>query len=196
MGAYVEPSAVRAALNEQAPDRDHLITAAIAAAEKAIDNTCGRVFTVPVSASARVFAPIGRRVLQEDGELLIVDDIGSLTELAVATGSGGSYSAVSSSSWEAWPLGDIARGRAVTSLLMLGGTWPTGTGRVQVTARWGWPSVPADVTQAALLLATRLYRRKDSPEGVIGSADFGTIRVTSRDPDVRAMLEPYVLAGA
>jgi hypothetical protein len=38
--------------------------------------------------------------------------------------------------------------------------------------------------------------RKDSPEGVLGSADFGLLRVTNRDPDVRALIEPYILAGA
>jgi hypothetical protein len=194
--AYVELGAVRTSLGEQTPTRDDLIEAAISAAEKAIDNTCGRTFAVSGSATARVFAPNERRVLIEDGEVLIVDDIGSLTDLAVESGSGGSYSAVSASTYEAWPLGALTRGWPVTALLALGGCWPTGTGRVRVTARWGWPSVPADVTQATLLLATRLYRRKDSPEGVIGSADFGLLRVTNRDPDVRALLEPYVLSGA
>lgn len=195
--AYVELAAVRAPLGEQTPERDALIAAAISAAELAIDNTCGRSFTAAAaSATARVFAPNERRVLVEDGEVLIVDDIGSLTDLAVETGSAGSYVAVTASTYEAWPLGALTRGRPATALLALGGCWPSGTGRVRVTARWGWPSVPADVTQAALLLATRLYRRKDSPEGVVGSADFGLVRVTNRDPDVRALLEPYVLSGA
>lgn len=195
--AYVDLAVVRAALGEQTPERDDLISAAISAAESAIDNTCGRPFTVAgASATARVFAPNERRLLVEDGEVLIVDDIGSLTDLAVETGSGGSYSAVAASTYEAWPLGALTRGRPVTALLSVGGCWPTGTGRVRVTARWGWPAVPADVTQAALLMAVRLFRRKDSPEGVIGSADFGLVRVTNRDPDVRALLEPYVLSGA
>lgn len=194
---YVSLGTVRASLGEQAPDRDVLIEAAISAAVAAIDNTCGRSFTVAAaSATARVFAPNERRVLVEDGEMLIVDDIGSLTDLAVETGSGGSFSAVAASTWEAWPLGALTRGWPVSALLALGGRWPLGTGRVRVTARWGWPAVPADVAQAALLLATRLYRRKDSPEGVIGSADFGLVRVTNRDPDVRALLEPFVLSGA
>lgn len=41
-----------------------------------------------------------------------------------------------------------------------------------------------------LLQMSRLYRRKDSPEGIVGSNDFGSIRVTRFDPDIEAMAAP------
>jgi hypothetical protein len=63
--------------------------------------------------------------------------------------------------------------------------------RVQVTGTWGWPAVPVDVKQACLLLAARLFIRKESPQGVAGFGEFGAIRVRSADPDVVALLEPY-----
>ncbi len=44
----------------------------------------------------------------------------------------------------------------------------------------------------ALLTAARLYRRKDSPEGIIGSNDFGTVRVTRFDPDIESMAAPVL----
>jgi hypothetical protein len=66
-----------------------------------------------------------------------------------------------------------------------------------VTAVWGWPSVPADILWAVQLQATRLYKRKGSPEGVAGSAEWGISRVPRLDPDVLAILKDgnYMRAG-
>jgi hypothetical protein len=41
----------------------------------------------------------------------------------------------------------------------------------------------------------RLFRRKDSPEGVTGSAEWGVVRLSRRDPDVWVLIEPYILPG-
>jgi len=52
--------------------------------------------------------------------------------------------------------------------------------------------LPDSVYQAATLLAARYYRRRDSLDGTIGWGDLGVIRVGNRDPDVEALLGPYV----
>ena len=52
-------------------------------------------------------------------------------------------------------------------------------------------SVPDDIVQACLILSTRLFKRKDSPEGVAGFADFGAVRLSRMDPDVQALLNPF-----
>lgn len=44
-----------------------------------------------------------------------------------------------------------------------------------------WPQV---VTNAALLQASRLVKRRASPEGVAGMGDFGPVRVSVMDPDI------------
>lgn len=44
-----------------------------------------------------------------------------------------------------------------------------------------WPS---PVTDAALLQAARLVKRRASPEGVAGMGDFGPVRVSTMDPDI------------
>lgn len=63
---------------------------------------------------------------------------------------------------------------------------------VQVTATWGWASVPSPIKQATLLQAARIYRRYDSPLGVAGFGDFGVVRVSRfLDPDVQQLVEPY-----
>lgn len=70
--------------------------------------------------------------------------------------------------------------------------WLTRLDRVQITARWGWPEVPAAVTQATFIKAARLFQRKDSPQGVAGFGEFGPIRVSTReDPDICQLLMDY-----
>jgi hypothetical protein len=52
-----------------------------------------------------------------------------------------------------------------------------------------------EVTEAILLIASRLYARRNSPEGVAGWGDLGVIRVIARDPDVDALLERHIDYG-
>lgn len=64
--------------------------------------------------------------------------------------------------------------------------------RVEVTAQWGWASVPDPVKRAAVIKAARLLRRSDAPEGILGGNDFGVVRITRyEDPDVAMLLAPY-----
>lgn len=47
-----------------------------------------------------------------------------------------------------------------------------------------------DETQEAIvLLASRLYKRRNSPEGVAGWGDLGMIRIVASDPDIARLLE-------
>jgi hypothetical protein len=62
---------------------------------------------------------------------------------------------------------------------------------LQVTARWGWSSVPIEVYEACLLKAAALYKRRDSVQGVAGFGDFGVVRIGRSDPDVIDLLGPY-----
>ncbi|UBU11607.1 phage head-tail connector protein [Nonomuraea gerenzanensis] len=174
-------------------DRDALLGNVLAAASRAIDTKTGRRFWLDATAVTRTFNPRGRVVRDECGELLLIDDIGSLDDLVVETGSTGSWSPVTS--YETAPDNALLNGQAITGLLLATGTWGIGTGRVRITARWGWPAVPDEIVQATLLQAGRLFKRKDSPEGVAGSAEWGLMRVPHLDPDVRALIEPYMLPG-
>lgn len=49
-----------------------------------------------------------------------------------------------------------------------------------------------EVTEAILLMAGRLYARRNSPEGVAGWGDLGVIRVVAADPDIDALLMRHV----
>lgn len=46
-----------------------------------------------------------------------------------------------------------------------------------------------ETQEAIVLLASRLYKRRQSPEGVAGWSDLGVVRITSEDPDIARLLE-------
>lgn len=173
--------------------RDALLQSALAAASRGIDGTTGRRFYLDGSATARTYRTADRVLSDPDGDLLLVDDIGSVTGLLVETGAGASWTAVSG--YETAPDNAVVRGRPVTALALPSGAWPGGSTRVRVTALWGWPAVPDEIVQATLLQASRLFKRKDSPEGITGSAEWGVVRLGRVDPDVHALIQHYVLPG-
>ena len=75
--------------------------------------------------------------------------------------------------------------------------FPTHVNAVQIVGNFGYPSVPAPVTEACLILAQRIYKRKDAPFGIAGSTAFGDLQVlVKRDPDAYVLLEPYMKVGA
>ncbi|GIH69444.1 phage head-tail connector protein [Sphaerimonospora thailandensis] len=192
MADYTDLPTLKSALGITDSGRDELLTRAIAAACRAIDKRTGRTFGLAGTATARVFDPCGRVARERSGDVLLVDDIGSGDGLTVETG-GGTWTAVTA--YETRPGNALAKGDPVTGLLRVAGGWGSGGGRVRVTARWGWPAVPDDIELAARLQASRLYRRKDSPEGVAGSAEWGLMRLPRLDPDVQALVAPYELGG-
>ncbi|WP_327180458.1 phage gp6-like head-tail connector protein (plasmid) [Streptomyces sp. NBC_01335] len=188
---YAELADLKSNLNVESEDttRDAMLQAVLAAASRGIDTSTGRRFWLDEEPTARTFRVGGRVVRGDDGgERLLLDDVGAAPVL-VEAGSASSWAAVPD--YETGPDNALVRGRPITSLTA--GSWPAG--RVRVTARWGWPQVPDEIRQATLIQAARLYRRKDSPEGVAGSAEWGVMRLSRRDPDVWALIEHFILPG-
>lgn len=194
MTAYVDLATVKLALGVTDTGRDTLIQNAIDAACALIDDQTGRTFGLDVSATAREYRVLGRVVCDRDGEALIVDDIGDEAGLLVEVGDGTTWTTLDAGTYDIEPDNAIAHNRPVTRLRYVYGWW-TGYRKARITARWGWPATPAEIAQAAQIQAERLYRRKDSPEGVAGSSDWGLVRVPNVDPDVRALLAPFMLPG-
>jgi endonuclease YncB( thermonuclease family) len=196
---YADLPTLKQQLSIEAADdsRDTLLNRALASASRSIDKTTGRRFWLDPAPVARIYNPRGRVACTVDGETLLVDDIGSVTGLVVETGpAAGPWNAVTG--YETTPDNALADGKAITGLLRPNSIWSWHLGsttRVRVTARFGWPAVPDDIVQACLIQASRLYKRKDSPEGIIGSAEWGVRNLSRRDPDVWALIEPYILPG-
>lgn len=52
--------------------------------------------------------------------------------------------------------------------------------------------VPQCVRTAMLLYGGRLYKRKQSPEGIAGFGDLGVVRIMALDYDVESLISRYV----
>jgi hypothetical protein len=173
---------------------DAELTLALSAASRAIDHATGRQFGVLSAVAIRYYAPsdgftaAGRSVV-------LIDDLMSVAGLAIRVdGAGdGSYSTtLTGTDYQLYPWNAAADGRPWTALIGAGegGTWPRRERALEVTAKWGWTAVPAEVKQACLLQASRLLMRKNSPFGVAGSPEMGSeLRLLSKlDPDVAVLV--------
>ncbi len=57
---------------------------------------------------------------------------------------------------------------------------------IQVTAKFGFSAVPEAISQATLIQATRLFKRKDAPFNVMGNEQTGQIELFSKfDADAK-----------
>lgn len=178
---------------------DALLERAINAASRSVDRFCGRRFWRDASVVVKTYAPTHSGILS-------VDDISTRTGLIVKVGSDGLTfpTTLTSSEYILEPRnadvfagGDTADAYAFWRLRRVGGNWTIYSDRptVQVTARFGWSAIPAEVEEAAILKAASLFKRKDAPFGVAGFNDFGPVRITRADPDVLDLLEPFQVAG-
>jgi hypothetical protein len=191
---YATRAELAAAFRIGDADDDDQLDLAITAASQWVTQYCDRDFNQADSATARTFHAFS-------SGMVWVDDISTTTGLLVATDDGddGTYETLwVSTDYQLEPLNGMVGGLTgwpYTHIRAVGeSVYPTGVDRpaVQITARWGWPAVPAAVKQATLILAARLYKRRDSAEGVLAGFDFGPVRVGTRlDPDVEMLLSPY-----
>jgi hypothetical protein len=173
--------------------RDTLLVEKIVSASRSIDQHCGRRFYLDSTATARVIDPAGRTRRDRDGYHLLIDDIGTDTGLVVEVGSPSAGWSAVTGLVEVEPPDAAAKVRPFTALRRAA-NWLS-VRRVRITARWGWPEVPQTIREATLIQALRLYKRKDSPEGVLGSAEWGTVRVSRLDPDVAALVSAFERDG-
>jgi len=194
MGNYVALSELKSALGITGSTDDDFLNLAINAAEEAIDDLCGRVFTAAGAASARTY--------RAQPYLAVTDDISTLTGLILKTdtsGDGTFDTTWTSSDYQVEPLNSLAKSRAAFNLRAVGDylfpVYGDGLASVEITAKWGWPAVPNAVKQAALMYSSRLYGRKASPMGVIGVGDFGPVRISRSDPDIAHLLMDYRRPG-
>lgn len=197
---YASVADIKASLRITDTVDDTLIQVALGAASDQIDAYCNRVF-YNMGTAVRYYAAT-------DPYFCPIDDLISISELATAVTSNGNYNTVWANYVNGAP-GDYQleplNAAYPTDGLMSPTTgiralwrylFPTlgGNALVRVTGVWGWSAVPDAVKAATIIQASRLFKRNDSPNGVIGFGDLGVTRVSSiLDPDVRMLLEPYVL---
>ena len=135
----------------------------------------------------------------EDYEYVLTDDLVSVTTLQTDDDANGTYETT-------WTAGtdyvlaprNVALDGFPYTEIDTSVTWPRNFPKdvylgVKVTGVFGFPSVPAAVTQAEIIQAGAVWNSRTAPFGVIGSADLGGILRMSRalHPEAALILEPY-----
>lgn len=196
---YADPDEVRDWLGVTDAKLDALIEDAVPAAEEWINGHCARSFDLQPTATPRYFD------VAPDGSVY-VDDVGNLADFALATDN--DRSNTFSTSWAAndyqlLPLSRNYQVRPFNRITPTGSRWfpypwggyPLRSGLVRVTARWGWPAVPASVKQAAKQKAAQIVSRRNSPNGVAGFNDLGVVRVVMSDAQIGELLTEFRIVG-
>lgn len=187
---YATLAEVKSALRITDTIDDSLLEMAIESASRLLDSYTARSFYNAGTAS-RYYAATND--YQTD-----IDDAVSISEVATDFSADGTYDTIwQASDYEVLPLNGRVDGLPVpyNGLRAIGDyTFPiyNGEGLVKVTGVWGWSAIPIAIKQATIIQASRIFKRLDSPLGVLSSPDLGFIRVGSRlDPDVAQLVDPY-----
>ncbi|HEV8653113.1 MAG TPA: hypothetical protein VG276_27905 [Actinomycetes bacterium] len=181
-------------LEQAGADADNLpeplLRRAVQATSRAIDRATGRRFWPDLTPTIRLYRP-------RSHTSVITHDIATTTGLAVATdeAGNGTYSTIwAPSDYQLEPLDAAADGEPWWLIRAVGDRrFPVRDRRratLQVTARFGWLTIPDDVNQAAILKATKLFKRRESPDGFAsGMGEYGPVRISRyEDPDAWLLL--------
>jgi hypothetical protein len=173
-----------------------LLDDAVNAASRQIDAFCGRIFYAQGSATARKF-------FTNDPYRLRVDDISSETGLVVKLDDDddGTFEVtVASTEFQLLPINGVVGGILISPFyiveLFSGGSqeWPmdysSNRPRAEVTAKWGFPSVPEQIRQATLMLSSELFAMRNAPLGVAGVGDFGVVNI-QQNREITRMIAPF-----
>ncbi len=186
VNGYAGIDQLKASLDIQLGDTndDDLLERAIEAASRSIDELCGRHF----------YSATETRYYEADGwDVIDVDDLVSVTSVKTDEDQDRVYETT-------WAVTDFeldpSDGPPYTRIYAT----PTGSyafpvwqrRAVQVVGTFGWSAVPMPITQACLLMAARVWKRKDTPLGIqVGKPEFGNLSIPGKDPDVERLLMPY-----
>lgn len=169
---------------------DTALTSALDSASRGIEDFCGRQFNTDNTSAVRVFHPLG-------WDVAFVDDFHTTTDLAIKTdhdGDGTFEVTWSASDYELEPLNARRHGEPWPYWILraVGDRYFPCARRapLEVTAQWGWASVPSPVVEACLIVAEETFKLKDAPFGVAGYGDMGVVRVRN-NPMAAKMLLPY-----
>lgn len=178
VNAYVELDEFKDTVRDQLTGHDHEYVDAINAASRQIDGYCGRYFYQTTAVSAKRFRP-------DSLDIMFTPDIATTTGLIVKTDDDGDgvfevtwtlntdfilvpedrmdgllpYEQIEALPAKAFPVEGV---NVVTPVITTNAYRRRSRAkRVQVTAHWGFPAVPAEVKQATIIAAIDHFKAKD-----------------------------------
>ena len=187
---YCTLNDVKSALNLEDSMDNAALELAIATASRQIDDYCGRFFYQ----DGTTIAPATRYYTPDNWYILPVDDFVSLSQIATDDYFDQNYSTIWTISDRMFePINNPSRGWPLTRILAIGSyVFPQLLPQsVRIKGIFGWSAVPYEVKTAAKIQAARLFLRNQSPFGIAGNTDLGTVRLAAKlDADVEALLRP------
>ena len=187
---YVTLNEVKSALNLEDSIDNQALEMAIATACRQIDDYCGRFFYKDGTTAV----PVIRYYTPTDYYILPIDDFVSINQIATDENFSQTYTTIFAASDAMFePVNNPARGLPMSRLLAVGSyVFPFNIPQsVRVTGVFGFSSVPFEVATAAKIQSSRLFLRNQSPFGIAGNTDLGTVRLAAKlDADVEALLRP------
>jgi hypothetical protein len=190
---YAGTNELKAYLQITDTDDDDLLELALEAAAEVINAYTGRRFDAAAAET--------RYYMTDETGFIYVDDLVSVTTLKTDEDADGVYEVTwATSDYLLYPYNAAAYGRPYTQIRRTPDGdyyFPRGGRYVQIVGTFGYSGVPAAVKQACILLAAKLYKRRDAIFGVAGSADMGQVlvQIPRHDPDVMNLLASF-RAGA
>ena len=156
---------------------------AIETASRSIDQFCVRRFYQDSTVQTRYYSPVDFRHLEVDDisvatGLLVTEDI-SLDDTFETSWTVDDYTSANG-----FRLMPENTGPPFNRLEALNSSWPRLRRSIKVIAKFGFATVPTEVEQACLLFAVRLYKRKDTPFGILSSPQGPSARLPQMDPDI------------
>ena len=200
---YTDKDEVKTWLGITGTAQDNNLDFALDAAAAAIDNYCGRQFTISATVETRLFDC-------EFMDYAEVDDIATTTGLIVkllnADGTVNETLTINTDFYVAPYNNDkldpkLPFTKIIMAIENSGKVLPTSHRQgLSVTAKFGSPiqegsnAVPAAIAQASLIQSARYWQRKNSPMGFSGNPETGQapiIFLSELDPDVKNLIKGF-----
>lgn len=199
---YVDKEDLKAYIGLSGSGQDNNIDNAINAACRQIDAICDRYFYQDETVNAKYYSPT-------NDFFLFTDDISTTTGLVVQldTTDNGTYDTTLTLETDftlkpynpkTYQIGNTTYNWPYTEIEILATRSSERFDRliqknVKIQAKFGFPKIPEAISQATLIQATRLWKRKDTPFNVYGNEQTGTIELFNKmDPDAKELIKGYI----
>lgn len=196
---YLDRAALKVYLSINGTGRDDDVDLGLGAASDAIDEACGRVgmgfWPAPDEPSEMFYTATRPSTIE-------IDDVVEVTELAIDTTGRGNFDNptiwVEGTDFVLEPENAVAKGRPYERIKVhpfRRFVLPQGLpGAIRVTARFGWPGdEPYDgAVQMTKIIASKLIKRKEAPQGIVTFGTEVAMRILVSDPDFPLLLGSLV----
>ncbi len=183
--AYASAAEYRASIDKVDTSEDAEVLVDLTTVSRYIEHRTTRFFNKDAAAVARIYQPKWPDALE-------VDDVVSITTVKVDADLDGTYETTltAGTDYELLPrnAADGPEPGPYTTLKRLTGAWLPSS-RVEVTAVFGWPSVPGPVKAACIHLTAIL--RLETPRAQAQVTDLG--QIVSINPQARGLIENLIL---